>query len=105
VLTSDNYYFSYTHDISRCAQSSSQQQDNGNTPLWQLADERFYFNRFLQRRMIDITLKDSDQDLSAFILPVVSGFMEMRQGQIGSSGQFTFAILSRRACGRLGKSD
>lgn len=104
VLNGDNYYFSYSHDLTRFTQARFANPAADGTPLWRQADERFYFNRHLQRRFMEITAKDGDQDLSAFILPVVSGFMEIRQAQIGSnsSGCFTFALLSRRACDRLG---
>lgn len=74
-LKAGNIWFSYGWDLTNTLQRQQEQQDAGmgpgKAPLWQRADERFFWNRFLQDRLIDAT--ESGTDLSRFILPVMFG--------------------------------
>ena len=78
VLETENFYGSYKFDITRKMGDFY----SGSVPLWQRvscsgttilplifplksqADPRFYFNRFLQRKMIDISQRDGEQNVS-----------------------------------------
>ena len=74
-LKAGNIWFSYGWDLTNTLQRQQEQQDAGmgpgKAPLWQRADERFFWNRFLQDRLIDAT--ENGTDLSRFILPVMFG--------------------------------
>ncbi|CAG8548769.1 2260_t:CDS:10 [Paraglomus brasilianum] len=65
------------------------------------ADDRFFWNRHLQSKLVDITLNNPDQDLSDFILPVVFGFVSIHQTSI-KSRPTNFALISRRSRFRNG---
>ncbi|KAJ3254391.1 Phosphatidylinositide phosphatase SAC1 [Boothiomyces macroporosus] len=83
-----DYYFSYTKDITRSVQSGL--YVNKSAPLWQQADDRFYWNRYLQTQLIELTEHEPDQNLSRFILPVICGFCHI------SELNFTYILISRR---------
>ncbi|CAI2166686.1 31_t:CDS:10 [Funneliformis geosporum] len=72
-LRSGTYYFSYTYNLTHTLQRQAQLGDLATKPLWQRADDRFFWNHYLQTKLIEITTNNPDQDLSDFILPVVSG--------------------------------
>ncbi|KAJ3274182.1 Phosphatidylinositide phosphatase SAC1 [Terramyces sp. JEL0728] len=55
------YYFSYTKDITRSVQSGL--YVNKNAPLWQQADDRFYWNKYLQSQLIELTEREPDQNV------------------------------------------
>lgn len=98
----DAFYYSLTWDLTRCMQAQFGADKTAAAyavPLWQRCDPRFHWNRFLQRRMLDASGQPNrpDDDLSAFILPVISGFIEFTRFDT-----FTFALLSRRSPGRQG---
>lgn len=97
VLDNDNFYFCYTWDLTRC----KQRQITQPFPLWTRADNRFYFNRYLQRRMIDLTMGNADQNLGAFILPVISGFVGFKEVLV-SQKSFSYGLISRRGVLRAG---
>lgn len=92
-LKSGRLWFSYGLDLTNSLQRQKEQEDvgqgTGNVPLWQRADERFFWNRFLADRMIEVT-ESGEEDVSAksvsrriysrifgqlsrFILPVING--------------------------------
>eukprot|EP00158_Paraphelidium_tribonemae_P003429 Partr_v1_DN26119_c0_g1_i3_m10483 putative SAC1 suppressor of actin mutations 1-like (yeast) len=98
MLASDTLYFSYNWDITRSMQRQIMAK---NLPLWQRADNQFFFNRFLQQKLIEVTLSDSQQNLSGFILPVVSGFVSINQ-VVHAGHKFHYALISRRGVGRVG---
>jgi phosphatidylinositol 4-phosphatase len=80
ILSIDNYYFSYTCDVTR-----AQQNRNviSNEPLWQQADHRFFWNMHLQEKLIDLNRQDpvrnnvfgTDFQIGRFILPIFCGFV------------------------------
>ncbi|CAG8596793.1 8906_t:CDS:10, partial [Paraglomus occultum] len=95
------YYFSYTYDLTNTLQRQSQLNSQPGAALWRKADDRFFWNRYLQSKLIDITLNNPDQDLSDFILPVVFGFVSIHQTSIKSRAT-NFALISRRSRFRNG---
>ena len=51
VLKASPMYFSYTHDITNSFQR--QAEADLSTPLWKRADDRFFWNHFIQSDLID----------------------------------------------------
>lgn len=98
-LYSGPLYFSYEFDLT----SSFQRQVKvgggvGPTrePLWKRADERFFWNYRLQERLMQ-----HPEDLSAFIMPVMFGFLEVKVASINSRS-FLLGLIARRARYRAG---
>ena len=58
-LKSAKLWFSYGWDLTNTLQRQKELEDAGQgagkAPLWQRADERFFWNRFLSGKMIDLT--------------------------------------------------
>ncbi|GJJ73572.1 phosphatidylinositol 4-phosphatase [Entomortierella parvispora] len=95
-LQSGQFHFSYGYELTHTLQRQSALKDN-KQPIWERADERFFWNRRLQSKFIE----DKQQDLSNFILPVVNGFAEIKTAEINKK-PFTFALFSRRSRHRAG---
>ncbi|TIA91626.1 hypothetical protein E3P99_01035, partial [Wallemia hederae] len=88
-----NFYFSNTYDVTSSLQ---RQQDNREGAMHQRADDRFFWNKHLQKALID-----SDADLSSFILPVIYGFLEIKPTSI--FGQpLSMTLIARRSRFRAG---
>src|SRR4051812_19032912 len=51
-------YFSYSLDLTNSFQRQS--QSDPSTPLWKRADDRFFWNRFIQSDLIDFRVGTSD---------------------------------------------
>ncbi|KAJ3406934.1 Phosphatidylinositide phosphatase SAC1 [Chytridiales sp. JEL 0842] len=65
------------------------------------ADERFFWNKYLQRSLIAMAQKDPDNMVSRFILPVMYGFISIRSATI-KDRPVTLALISRRSKFRAG---
>ncbi|KDE05665.1 hypothetical protein MVLG_04036 [Microbotryum lychnidis-dioicae p1A1 Lamole] len=80
-----------------------QQQDNGTNSsakaFWETSDDRFFWNRHLQRRVIDASANGND--CSRFVLPVMLGFLEFKNATINGR-EFLFGLVSRRNRFRAG---
>jgi len=96
-LYSAPFYFSYGWDLTSSMQR--QQGQKKEAPLWERADERFFWNRYLSERFIKET--QSGADLSGFIQPIIFGFLELKQCRINGTG-FTFGLIARRSRHRAG---
>ncbi|CAG8673075.1 23402_t:CDS:10, partial [Dentiscutata erythropus] len=101
LLKSGAYYFSYTYDLTHSLQRQAQLGDLGSKPLWQRADDRFFWNRYLQSKLINFTVNNPDQDLSDFILPVIFGFVSISNARINNR-DIIFSLISRRSRHRAG---
>ncbi|KAF9177286.1 hypothetical protein BGZ51_008757 [Haplosporangium sp. Z 767] len=99
-LQSGLFHFSYGYELTHTLQRQSELKGSA-LPIWERADERFFWNRRLQSKFIDHTTANKDQDLSRFILPVVNGFAEFKSAEINKK-PFTFALFSRRSRHRAG---
>ncbi|OBZ88290.1 Uncharacterized protein C19F5.03 [Choanephora cucurbitarum] len=95
-LTKNSFYFSHKYPITLCTQKQAQILHNN----WRDADERFFWNRYLSEKLINAT-DQSSQDFSAFILPVIQGFVSITSTAINSRA-VTFALFSRRSRERAG---
>ncbi|KAG0209131.1 hypothetical protein BGX33_005829 [Mortierella sp. NVP41] len=99
-LQSGMFNFSYEYELTHSLQRQAELVNNSQ-PTWERADERFFWNKRLHSKFIDQTLKDGQQSLSRYILPVVNGFAEIKTAEINKK-PFTFALLSRRSRHRAG---
>ncbi|KAI0044382.1 hypothetical protein FA95DRAFT_1545168 [Auriscalpium vulgare] len=101
-LSSGSFLFSYDFDITRRLQAQyvAREKDEGRA-FWEIADDRFFWNKFLQSRFMDITASNPSNDLSSYILPVIYGSFDIRLSSLnGRSVQL--ALISRRSRFRAG---
>ncbi|XP_049541495.1 phosphatidylinositide phosphatase SAC2 isoform X2 [Anopheles darlingi] len=84
----DSFYYSPNCDI------TNNLQRRGDAP-----DERFYWNREMQRGL-ETALAD-EQDRQHWLMPIIQGFVQVEQCVIGNEC-FTLAIVSRRSRYRAG---
>jgi len=69
--------------------------------LWELADDRFFWNKNLQSRFIDFARNSGSTEIGAFILPVMFGTFDIRTSYLkGRSVQL--CLISRRSRFRAG---
>ena len=101
-------YFSYSIDISNSFQR--QAESDLSQPFWQRADDRFFWNRFIQSDIIDLAsgggsasgLRSGPQHgANPFILPVMFGMMRITATRIKTT-PLTFALITRRSRHRAG---
>ncbi|GAA5877836.1 hypothetical protein JCM8547_002693, partial [Rhodosporidiobolus lusitaniae] len=97
-LYSAPFYYSYGgYNVT----ARLQLQEPSEKPLWETADDRFFWNRHLQHRLIDATTNGGPDDYSRFILPVIFGFFEFKAASINGR-DFLFGLISRRNRYRAG---
>ncbi|KEP48814.1 putative recessive suppressor of secretory defect protein [Rhizoctonia solani 123E] len=97
-LKTGAFWFSYGWDLTTRLQN---QQTDDSRPLWEQATDRFFWNKYLHTRLIDITQSDSSQDCSPYILPVIYGSFDIRPATIHNN-PFLFCLISRRSRYRAG---
>ncbi|KAI3634939.1 hypothetical protein MIR68_007320 [Amoeboaphelidium protococcarum] len=106
LFAQDHFYYSYDRDLSRSVQSVERPLDKSYGKmehLWKQFDSRFFFNRRLCTKLIGITQSgQKDQDLSKFILPLLSGFVQNIQITLGGDRVVNLTLLSRRGVSRMG---
>lgn len=108
LLRNGPLFFSYSFDITNSFQR--QAQSDLSLPLWKRADDRFFWNRFVQSDLIDFRQGANDNagirygqqpGVDPFILPVMYGMMRITSTSVKSS-PFTFALITRRSRHRGG---
>ncbi|KAK5716100.1 Phosphoinositide phosphatase sac1 [Elasticomyces elasticus] len=108
LIKSGPMYFSYSFDLTNSSQR--QAQANPSQPLWQRADDRFFWNRFVCTSLVDFREgKASGRSMSAgpqpavdaFILPVMFGMMNITSTSVKGNAM-TFALITRRSRHRAG---
>ena len=100
-LYSAPFYFSYSYDLTSSMQRQASLGADASKPLWQRADDRFFWNRYLQTRLIEHTSDNPTQDLSRYILPCVFGFLEVKTATINNR-TFVLGLIARRSRHRVG---
>lgn len=98
-LYSAPFYFSYGYDLTSSMQRQAGLSDP-SAPLWQRADDRFFWNRFLMQKFVHTTQSGS-HDLSRFILPCIFGFLEVKEVKINNHA-FVLGLIARRSRHRVG---
>ena len=102
-LFSAPFYFSYEYDLTSSMQRQAKlaaAAGGAETPVWQRADDRFFWNRHLQSRLIDLT-QSGKVDLSRFIQPFLFGFLQIKSATVDGR-DFVFGLISRRSRFRTG---
>jgi hypothetical protein len=98
-------YFSYSFDITNSFQR--QAQLDVSQPLWQRADDRFFWNRFIQSDLIDFRTSGTRQQqgqqpgTDAYILPVMFGMLEIQNTTVKAT-PLTLILITRRSRHRAG---
>jgi hypothetical protein len=104
-IKSGPMYFSYSFDITNTFQRQSQLDQS--QPLWKRADDRFFWNRFIQSDLIDFRSSGTRQhhghqpDVDPYILPVMFGMLEIQTTRINST-PLTLVLITRRSRHRAG---
>ena len=108
LLKTGPMYFSYSFDLTNSFQR--QAHSDLNLPLWRRADDRFFWNKFIQTDLIDLAngatsasgLRGGYQyGADPFILPVMFGMLRISQTRIKST-PLTFTLITRRSRYRAG---
>lgn len=98
-------YFSYSIDITNSFQR--QAQHDPASPLWTRADDRFFWNRFIQSDFIDFRTRGGrgqpapQPGIDPYILPVIFGVLEIRPTHFKST-PLTLILITRRSRHRGG---
>jgi hypothetical protein len=102
-------YFSYSFDVTNSFQR--QAHVDPSVPLWKRADDRFFWNRFIQTDLIDFRggLNNyghrhpggQQPEVDPYILPVMFGMMEVKNTSIKGT-PLTFILITRRSRFRAG---
>ncbi|XP_055683117.1 phosphatidylinositol-3-phosphatase SAC1 [Lutzomyia longipalpis] len=95
TLSTPNYYFSYTYDITHTLQRlNGMPPEFLNTALLERADTRFVWNGFLMREF-------RRPECRKFSLPVILGFVSINQVNVNGNS-FTWSLITRRSIHRAG---
>ncbi|OCH96696.1 hypothetical protein OBBRIDRAFT_830093 [Obba rivulosa] len=90
------FFFSYGWDITRRLQAQwSTLQEDSDGPLWEIADDRFFWNKFLHSRLIDHTTTNPDQNA------MIYGTFDIRSSNVNGH-HISLCLISRRSRYRAG---
>lgn len=98
-------YFSYSIDLTNSFQRQAQQ--DADSPLWKRADDRFFWNRFIQSDLIDFRNRGGrgqpapQPNIDPYILPVIFGMLEIHPTTFKGT-PLTLALITRRSRHRAG---
>jgi hypothetical protein len=104
LLNTSPLFFSYTFDLTNSFQR--QADIDQNTPLWERADDRFFWNRFIQSDLINFRQgqaprRQPQSAMDSYILPVMYGMLRISTTSI-KSAPMTFILITRRSRHRAG---
>ncbi|KAI9888007.1 MAG: hypothetical protein M1823_000128 [Watsoniomyces obsoletus] len=109
LIKSGPMYFSYTLDLTNSFQRQS--EADPSLPMWMGADDRFFWNRFIQTDLIDfrsgggagsaIRRGRPQPEVDPYILPVMYGMMRITKTSVRAK-PFTFVLITRRSRHRAG---
>ncbi|CAO1634741.1 unnamed protein product [Jaminaea pallidilutea] len=105
-LYSAPFYFSHGWDLTSSLQRQAdvlQQADTRQsaTSAWRRADERFFWNQYLCKPLIEAASSQGGPDLDRFILPCIFGFLTLKDTKINGQ-DFLFGLIARRDRHRAG---
>ncbi|RDL29793.1 Uncharacterized protein BP5553_10658 [Venustampulla echinocandica] len=104
-IKSGPMYFSYSFDITNTFQRQSQLDPS--QPLWKRADDRFFWNRFIQSDLINFRTSGTRHQhgqqpgVDPYILPVMFGMLEIIPTSIKGT-PITISLITRRSRHRAG---
>jgi phosphatidylinositol 4-phosphatase len=108
LLHAGPLYFSYTLDLTNSFQR--QARSDLSAPMWKRADDRFFWNRYMQSDLINFrtgavaSLRQQGQQqpgVDPYILPVMFGMMRISPASL-KGVHFTFTLITRRSRYRAG---
>ena len=110
LLKTGPMYFSYSLDLTNSFQR--QAQSDPSAPLWKRADDRFFWNKFIQTDLIDFAKGTGfgssprhgggqQAGVDPFILPAMFGMMRIAQTRIKAT-PLTYVLITRRSRHRAG---
>ena len=110
TLINGPMYFSYSFDVTSSLQRQS--RSDFSLPLWKRADDRFFWNRFVQSDLIEFRngggtgsgsrrSHGQQSGVDPFILPVMYGMMRITITSIKST-PLSFTLITRRSRFRAG---
>ncbi|XP_051837508.1 phosphatidylinositide phosphatase SAC2 isoform X2 [Antechinus flavipes] len=73
-MDSESFYYSLTYDLTNSVQRQSI-CENKNLPLWQNVDERFFWNKYMLKDLIEIGTSEVD----FWIIPIIQGFVQIEE--------------------------
>ncbi|CAO3663318.1 unnamed protein product [Rhizopus stolonifer] len=101
-LNSNTFYFSYKYNLTLSIQKQAELSAVNGTNDWRKADERFFWNKHLCTKKINASQKMRvGHDFSAFILPIIQGFISIHSTVINHRA-VKFGLISRRSQERAG---
>ncbi|KAK2462025.1 hypothetical protein APHAL10511_006488 [Amanita phalloides] len=102
-LEGGNFLFSYDWDLTRSLQAQWTSGDtDAKKALWEIVDDRFFWNKFLQSRLIEATFsKPRKEAIGLYILPLVYGTFDLRPAFINGR-HMQLCLISRRSRYRAG---
>ncbi len=97
AISSHHFYFSYTHDVTHTLQRVARltPEERAKKPLWQRADDRFFWNRDLLGELVAAKAHD-------WIVPMMNGYVDLRANCGAGTHHFQFLFVSRRSRYRQG---
>lgn len=104
-VKSSPLYFSYSFDLTNTFQRQS--TIDPTQPLWKRADDRFFWNKFIQSDLIDFRTSGTRQHngqqpaVDPFILPVIFGMLRITPTKVADT-PITIALITRRSRHRAG---
>lgn len=104
-IKSGPMYFSYSTDLTNSFQRKA--QIDQSLPLWTRADDRFFWNKFIQTDLIDFRSSGNRQQhgqqpaVDPYILPVMFGMLEIVPTSVKGT-PLTLALITRRSRHRAG---
>ncbi|AEO53088.1 hypothetical protein MYCTH_2293961 [Thermothelomyces thermophilus ATCC 42464] len=104
-IKSGPMYFSYAVDLTNSFQR--QAEHDNSVPLWKRADDRFFWNRFIQSDLINFRNLGSrgqpapQPGIDPYILPVIFGMLEIHPTTFKGT-PLTLALITRRSRHRAG---
>jgi phosphatidylinositol 4-phosphatase len=102
-FSNNTFYFSYTYNLTNTLQRNAVKETaTPDSPLWQLSDDRFFWNKYLQSPLIHFRHSCAESStIDAFILPLMFGFLHIEH-TFAKHKALTLALISRRARLRVG---
>ncbi|KAF8649823.1 hypothetical protein AX16_005588 [Volvariella volvacea WC 439] len=99
-LNGGNFLFSYGWDLTRRLQVQWQTREkDANRAFWEVADDRFFWNKFLQAKFVENT--QAGHDIGSFVLPIMYGTFDIRPVFLHGR-HMQLCLISRRSRYRAG---
>ncbi|KAK7073587.1 Phosphatidylinositide phosphatase SAC2, partial [Halocaridina rubra] len=111
---SDSFYYSCEADLTSSLQRQSDSSYDSSLPLWQRADDTFFWNKHIMTDLIS----QEGSNFHTWIVPVIQGFVQIEAIPLESSSssasspddssvkmkqeQYTLTLISRRSRHRCG---